>query len=159
MTDATAAATPQSPAKPATSLLQQTDRMKKRNAAETRFKYYGIVAICVSLSVLFIMLWTIFSDGVSAFRQATFSFQVTLDAERLDPNGNRQRDEMMRVTTIGYTGLLNDNLIAYLAERGISTEGVSDREIAAFISRDTPARLRHMVIEDPSLLGQTIRFE
>ena len=80
MTDATAAATPQSPAKPATSLLQQTDRMKKRNAAETRFKYYGIVAICVSLSVLFIMLWTIFSDGVSAFRQATFSFPVTLDA-------------------------------------------------------------------------------
>ena len=159
MTDATAAATPQSPAKPATSLLQQTDRMKKRNAAETRFKYYGIVAICVSLSVLFIMLWTIFSDGVSAFRQATFSFPVTLDAERLDPNGNRQRDEMMRVTTIGYTGLLNDNLIAYLAERGISTEGVSDREIAAFISRDTPARLRHMVIEDPSLLGQTISFE
>ena len=159
MTDATAAATPQSPAKPVTSLLQQTDRMKKRNAAETRFKYYGIVAICVSLSVLFIMLWTIFSDGVSAFRQATFSFPVTLDAERLDPNGNRQRDEMMRVTTIGYTGLLNDNLIAYLAERGISTEGVSDREIAAFISRDTPARLRHMVIEDPSLLGQTISFE
>jgi phosphate transport system permease protein len=66
---------------------------------------------------------------------------------------------MMRVTTIGYTNLLNENLIAYLAERGISTEGVSDREIAAFISRDTPARLRDMVLENPDLLGQTIRFE
>jgi phosphate transport system permease protein len=31
------------------------------------------------------MLWTIFTDGVSAFRQATFTFPVTLDAERLDP--------------------------------------------------------------------------
>ncbi|WP_213683754.1 phosphate ABC transporter permease PstA [Roseicyclus sp.] len=159
MTDAAAANPPQNPAKPSSSLLKQTDRMKQRNAAEARFKYYGIVAICVSLSVLFIMLWTIFSDGLSAFRQATFSFTVTLDAERLDPDGNRQRDEMMRVTTIGYTGLLNDNLIAYLGERGISTEGVTDKEIAAFISRDTPARLRHMVIADPSLLGQTIRFE
>ena len=159
MTDAAAANPPQNPTKPSSSLLKQTDRMKQRNAAEARFKYYGVVAIFVSLSVLFIMLWTIFSDGLSAFRQATFSFPVTLDAERLDPNGNRQRDEMMRVTTIGYTGLLNDNLIAYLAERGISTEGVTDKEIAAFISRDTPARLRHMVIEDPSLLGQTIPFE
>ena len=158
MTDAAAANPPQNPAKPTASLLLQTAEMKRRNAAEARFKAYGIVAICVSLSVLFIMLWTIFSDGLSAFRQATFSFTVTLDAERLDPNGNRQRDEMMRVTTIGYTGLLNDNLVAYLAERGISTEGVTDKEIAAFISRDTPARLRHMVIEDPSLLGQTIPF-
>jgi phosphate transport system permease protein len=158
MTDAAANLSPR-PDAPATSLLRQTNAMKRRNAAETRFKVYGIVAICISLSVLFILLWTIFADGLSAFRQATFSFTVTLDAERLDPNGNRQRDEMMRVTTIGYTGLLNDNLIAYLAERGISTEGVTDKEIAAFISRDTPARLRHMVIEDPSLLGQTIRFE
>jgi phosphate transport system permease protein len=158
MTDAAANLSPR-PDAPATSLLRQTDAMKRRNAAETRFKVYGIVAICISLSVLFILLWTIFADGLSAFRQATFSFTVTLDAERLDPNGNRQRDEMMRVTTIGYTGLLNDNLIAYLAERGISTDGVTDKEIAAFISRDTPARLRHMVIEDPSLLGQTIRFE
>lgn len=159
MTDAAAANPPQNPTKPSSSLLKQTDRMKQRNAAEARFKYYGIVAIFVSLSVLFIMLWTIFSDGLSAFRQATFSFPVTLDAERLDPKGNRQRDEMMRVTTIGYTGLLNDNLIVYLTERGISIEGVTDKEIAAFISRDTPARLRHMVIEDPSLLGQTIPFE
>jgi phosphate transport system permease protein len=158
MTDAAANLSPR-PDAPATSLLRQTNAMKRRNAAETRFKVYGIVAVCISLSVLFIMLWTIFADGLSAFRQATFSFTVTLDAERLDPNGNRQRDEMMRVTTIGYTGLLNDNLIAYLTERGISTDGVTDKEIAAFISRDTPARLRHMVIEDPSLLGQTIRFE
>jgi phosphate transport system permease protein len=158
MTDAAANLSPR-PDAPATSLLRQTNAMKRRNAAETRFKVYGIVAVCISLSVLFILLWTIFADGLSAFRQATFSFTVTLDAERLDPNGNRQRDEMMRVTTIGYTGLLNDNLIAYLTERGISTDGVTDKEIAAFISRDTPARLRHMVIEDPSLLGQTIRFE
>ncbi len=159
MTDATAADIPASPAQPASSLLQQTDRMKRRNTAEARFKAYGVVAICISLSVLFIMLWTIFSDGVSAFRQATFSFPVTLDAERLDPEGNRQRDDMMRVTTIGYTSLLNENLIAYLAARGIATDGVSDREIAAFISRDTPARLRRMVIDDPTLLGQTIQFE
>jgi phosphate transport system permease protein len=160
MTDATSANVPASaPVPHASSLLTQTALMKKRNAAETRFKAYGIAAICVSLSVLAVMLWTIFSDGVSAFKQATFTFPVTLDPERLDPKGNRERDEMMRVTTIGYTNLLNQQLVAYLAERGISTEGVDDKDIAAFISRDTPARLRNMVLDNPDLLGQTIRFE
>jgi phosphate transport system permease protein len=160
MTDATSSNIPAaSPAHPSSSLLTQTALMKKRNAAETRFKAYGVAAICISLSVLAIMLWTIFSDGVSAFKQATFTFPVTLDAETLDPKGNRNRDEMMKVTTIGYTNLLNQQLIDYLAARGISTEGVDSKEVAAFISRDTPARLRNMVIENPDLLGQTIRFE
>ena len=159
MTDATAIATPAAAPRRRKSLLEQDARMKRRNAAEARFKAYGIAAITLSLSVLFVMLWTIFSDGVSAFRQATFSFPVTLDADRLDPQGNRVRDEMMKVTTIGYTNLLNEELIRYLDERGISREGVSDKEVAAFISRDTPARLRNMVLENPDLLGQTIRFE
>jgi phosphate transport system permease protein len=141
------------------SILVQDARMKKRNAAETRFKLYGITAIFISLAVLFIMLWTIFSDGVSAFRQATFSFDVYLDPERLDPEGNRDPAEMAKVTTIGYTKLLNDDLISYLREKNIPTEGVTDKEIADFISKDTPARLRSMVLADPSLIGQTINFD
>jgi phosphate transport system permease protein len=160
MTDAAATGLPAaSPATSKSSILVQDARMKRRNAAEARFKAYGIAAICVSLSVLFIMLWTIFSDGLSAFRQATFSFDITLDADRLDPEGNRSRDEMMRVTTIGYTSLLNEALVGYLTSRNIPTDGVSDRDIGAFISRDTPARLRDMVLADPSLLGQTIRVD
>ncbi len=160
MTDATSANLPeQAPARHGGSLLTQSALMRKRNAAEARFKAYGIAAIAVSLSVLAIMLWTIFSDGISAFKQATFSFEITLDPERLDPQGNRDRAEMQRVTTIGYTNLLNEELIRYLQSRNISTEGVEDREIAAFISRDTPARLRNMVLDNPDLVGQTIRFE
>ncbi|WP_375568994.1 phosphate ABC transporter permease PstA [Seohaeicola saemankumensis] len=157
MTDATSSQVPAATPAPArSSLLTQSALMKKRNAAEARFKAYGVAAICVSLSVLAIMLWTIFSDGVSAFKQASLTFPVTLDADALDPKGNRDRAEMMRVTTIGYTKLLNAQLLAHLETRGISTEGVTDKDVAAFISRDTPARLRDMVLESPELLGQTI---
>lgn len=159
MTDLTSASIPAAhPAPRKSSLLTQSALVKKRNAAEARFKYYGIAAITISLSVLAIMLWTIFSDGLSAFKQATFAFPVTLDAERLDPKGNRDRAEMMKVTTIGYTSLLNEQLVGYLDARGISTEGVDDREIGAFISRDTPARLRNLVLDNPGILGQTIEF-
>jgi phosphate transport system permease protein len=161
MTDAIASDIPgASPSgKVRTSLLAPDASMRRRNAAETRFKLYGIAAIVISLSVLFIMLWTIFSDGVSAFKQASFSFEVTLDPEKLDPEGNRNRDEMARVTTIGYANLLNAALVADLQARNIPTEGVSDKEIADFISRETPARVRDMVLADPALVGQTITVD
>lgn len=156
MTDATAGGVPAQPRHGSGSLLKADPLMRKRNAAEARFKFYGVAAITLSLSMLFVMLWTIFEDGVSAFRQTSLTMSVTLDAERLDPQGNRLRDEMMKVTTIGYSNLLNDALKSYMEERGISTEGVTDRELSAFISRDTPAQLRNQVLADPSLLGQTI---
>ncbi|MFM1863297.1 MAG: phosphate transporter permease PstA [Pseudomonadota bacterium] len=138
------------------SLLALDARTRRRNAAEARFQAYGIVAISISLGMLAIMLWTIFSDGVSAFRQTTFSFPVTLEAERLDPKGNRIRDEMAKVTTIGYTNLLNASFKAHLEARGIPFEGVDDKGLAAFISRDTPARVRDMVLADPAMIGQTV---
>ena len=150
MTDVTA----HSKARP--SLYAADAAMKRRNAAEARFRLYGLVSISISLGILALMLWTIFAEGVSAFRQTSLTMTVTLDAERLDPQGNRNRDEMARVTTIGYTNLLNDALTAYMAQRGIDTSAVTDRELSAFISRDLPAQLRRDVLANPELIGQTI---
>lgn len=150
MTD-TSLATPARP-----SLYVQDPTMKRRNAAEFRFRLYGLVSISIALTTLAILLWSIFAEGLSAFRQTTLTFNVTLDATVLDPQGNRDRSEMQRVTTIGYTNLLNAELLKYMAERGIDTSNVTDRELSAFISRDTPAQLRNQVLADPSMLGQTI---
>ncbi len=148
---------PTAPARPARkSLLVQDAAMKKRNAAEFRFRMYGLVSITIALCTLAIMLWSIFSQGVSAFRQTTLQFDVTLDAARLDPQGTRDPAQMARVTTIGYSGLLNDALVGYLQARGIDASELSDRDIGAFISRATPAQVRDQVLADPSILGQTI---
>lgn len=144
--------------KAAGSLLELDARTRRRNAAETRFRLYGIAAVAFSLSILFVMLFTIFSDGVQSFRQASITFDVTLDPERLDPEGNRNPEEMADVTTIGYGNVLSDQLSAYMVARGISTEGVSPRDLNAMISRDGPGSLRAQVLADPAMLGQTIRF-
>ena len=45
------------------SLLVPDARTRRRNAAEARFKVYGIAAISLSLVVLAIMLFTIARDG------------------------------------------------------------------------------------------------
>ena len=149
MTDATS-----HPAR--SSLLLEDPLMQRRNRAEARFRAYGVAAICVSLITLMIMLFTIFRDGTSAFRQAYIAFPVTLDAAKLDPKGNRNRDEMLKVTTVGYTKLMAAALNAHLDAMGIKVDGVDAKAVGEMLSKDAPARLRDRVLADPWLLGQTI---
>ncbi len=143
------------PARPKNSILVEDKLMKKRNAAEARFKAYGIAAIAISLATLAIMLWTIFSDGVSAFRQATLTFPVTLDAAKLDPQGARNPADLVKVTTVGYGTLLTTAFRAHLQEKGVSTEGLDDKAVGDMISKAAPAQLRDSVLANPSLIGTT----
>ena len=138
------------------SIFVQDDKMRARNRAEARFKAYGLAAIVVALTMLAIMLTTILSDGLSAFRQASLTFPVTLDAAALDKQGNRNPAEMAKATTVTYGKVMAASFKAHLAEKGISTEGVSDKELAALLSKDAPAGLRNDVLANPALLGQTI---
>lgn len=138
------------------SLLADDARMKRRKAAETRFRLYGLSAIAVSLATLAIMLWTIFSDGVSAFYQAKLTFPITLSSDLLDPKGNGSRDEMVKVTTVGYNKLLTRAFEAELAAKGIDTGELPSKEVVALISKDAAGDLRAMVLANPTILDTTI---
>jgi phosphate transport system permease protein len=139
-----------------TSITSGSSLMKSRNAAETRFKAYGIAAIVIALLTLAIMLYTIFRDGSSAFFQATMSYPVAIEESVVDKGGKRDPAEMAKVTTVGYGRLLSNALLAHLAAKGIAVEGMPDKEITDMISKDAPARLRDRVLADPSLVGQSI---
>jgi phosphate transport system permease protein len=144
------------PAREKQSILVASPEMKRRNAAEARFKVYGLIAIAVSLVTLAIMLFTIVRDGSSAFFQAKLSFPLELSAEVLDPKGNRLREEMTKVTTVGYQKVLAQALLAELQSRGIAQDGVNDKQIAELISKDAPGQLRAQVLANPALVGTTI---
>jgi phosphate transport system permease protein len=143
-------------AQPKSSLLQPSRLMKKRNAAETRFKAYGIAAIVLSLATLGFMLVTIFSDGVSSFFQAKLSFPVELTARTLDPKGNRDRADMVKITTLGYNKVLAVAFEKELAARGIAIEGQSAKDVVEMISKDAAGSLRATVLANPSLVGSTL---
>ncbi len=138
------------------SLLAEDIRMKRRNAAETRFRFYGLGAIALSLATLAIMLWTIFSDGVSAFYQAKLTIPVTLSSDILDPKGNGSRDEMAKVTTVGYNRLLAQAFEAELAAKGLDVGGLTGKELTGLISKDAAGDLRATVLANPSLLDTTL---
>jgi phosphate transport system permease protein len=138
------------------SLLTESPLMKSRNAAEARFRTYGVVAIVVALLTLAIMLFTILRDGTPAFFQAELTYPLLVDGAIVDKTGSGDPVEMAKVTTVGYGRLLGNALVAHLAQEGIAVEGMTPKEITDMISKDAPARLRDRVLADPSLVGQTI---
>ncbi|WP_299817313.1 phosphate ABC transporter permease PstA [uncultured Jannaschia sp.] len=154
MTDATAPGAVPSGAGQG-SLLARDTRTAKRNAAEGRFKIYGLVAVCIGIAALIVLLTSILTSGLSAFRQTTIDMQVTLDEERLDPSGARDYDEMARVTTFGYAPLLRDGLQATIAAAGIEAD-LDPGDAMDLISDESIAQLRNRVLDNPDLVGQTI---
>ncbi len=140
------------------SLFTADARTKARNAAEARFRAYGIIAITLALAALLWLLFSIFTAGTSAFRQTFITMPVTLDAAVLDKSGNRNAEEMAAVTTIGYDKLLQKSYIALIEAQGIDRTGIKDKELGGMISEESAATLRDMVLADSALIGQTIAF-
>ena len=88
------------------SLLVQDGRTKRRNAAEGRFKLYGIIAIVIGLLMLLTLLFTIISRGTGAFQQTYVTLSVPLLEDKLDKNGNRDLEDIKKVSTFGYSPCL-----------------------------------------------------
>jgi phosphate transport system permease protein len=141
------------------SLLATDSRTRRRNAAERRFRAYGIAAIAVAMAALVLLVVSVLGNGISAFRQTSISIDVALDPGKLAPKGSRDIEAMKKVTTIGYAKVIEAALVAELAAQGIDTEGVPAKEIAGLLSKESPATLRNMVLADPSLIGTTLRFK
>ena len=139
-------------------LFTRDARTQKRNAAEKRFRAYGLIAICLAMAALVWLLVSIFSQGLPAFRQTFLTFPVTLDAAALDKAGNRNPVEMASVTTIGFGKHLAKAFEAEIKARGIDSGAMTTKDLAAMISEESSATLRDMVLADPGLIDQTITF-
>ena len=112
-------------ATPRISLFAQDTRTKRRNAAEARFRSYGLAAIVLALLALVWLLISIFSGGLPAFKQSFLTFPVTLEESVLDKGGKRDPAVMAKATTVTYAKVLAKALEAgnpALAAKGLSTQ-------------------------------------
>ncbi|WP_208354396.1 phosphate ABC transporter permease PstA [Pseudaestuariivita rosea] len=159
MTDATAGQPAARPRREKTSLLTQDGRTKRRNAAETRFKIYGIIAISIGLLFLMGMLITIISNGSRAFTQTFITMEVTLDEAVLDKNGNRDLADIRRVSTFGYAPLINAALENKVQDLGIETLLEDGAAMRAIMSASAAAQLRDYVLSNPDQIGETVEFQ
>lgn len=143
-------------ATPRISLFAQDTRTKRRNAAEARFRSYGLAAIVLALLALVWLLISIFSGGLPAFKQSFLTFPVTLEESVLDKGGKRDPAVMAKATTVTYAKVLAKALEAEVAAKGLETK-LKTKDLTKMISEESPATLRDRVLADPSLIGQTIQ--
>ncbi|MEL6551271.1 MAG: phosphate ABC transporter permease PstA [Pseudomonadota bacterium] len=148
MTDATAPAA--APAK-GKSLLSVDDRTKKRNAAETRFKAYGVAAIVTGLLALVVLLWAILSNGLPAFQRTVVQVDMTVTQEQFDAA------EGTLFKTAEYENLFIAALSDALQDAGIEAD--LDPDALERLVGSVGADLREFYREDPARIGETVRFE
>lgn len=139
------------------SLYDISERTKKRNAAEERFRLYGIVAIAIGLLMLLVLVTTIIYRGTSAFQQTFITLEVELLEKKLDKKGNRNIDDIKKVSTFGYTPLLATAMQNALKENGIETD-LKKKALSGMISKSAAAQMREYVLADPSVIGTTVEF-
>ena len=125
-------------------------RLKRRYAAERRFRIYGIVAVLVAVGMLGALLVTIVGKGYSAFYRTDIRLAVTLDPAVIDPAGTKDPDAIMQAD---YTKLLRDGLRQLFPD---VTSREDKRDLNSLISSGADTQIRKMVQADPSLIGQTV---
>jgi phosphate transport system permease protein len=140
------------------SLLKQDSRTKFRNAAEKRFRAYGLTAIVLALAMLVWLLVSILTAGAPAFRQTFLTFPVLIDEAVVAKDGTRDPAVLAKVTTSGYGKLLAAALKAEVLARGIDASAMQETGFAQMLSQESSATLRRMILDDPSLIGQTLQF-
>jgi phosphate transport system permease protein len=122
-------------------------QLKRRYAAEARFKAFGVAALSFSVLSLLILLWSIVSEGYTAFQQTHIKIEVEFSPENIAPAGTTEPQRLM-------AGDYRAVLFAALDRKWPS---VRDREgqrlLEGMFGSGAEVQLRDMVVADPSLLG------
>jgi phosphate transport system permease protein len=145
MTDA--AITPAPPARgPADAAAR---RLRKRHAAETRFKLYGRLAIIVALSFLVLLLGRVGLQGWTTFSTHRLSLPVHVDAARVD--------------THDLNGVNWDYLVATAGLKAVGLEDDDTGERAGQMQELMSPQLGYQLLEkikaNPALIGTTVVVE
>ena len=140
------------------SLFNVSDKTKNRNAAERRFRIYGILAISIGLLMLLVLASTIILRGTSAFQQTFITLDVDLLESKLDKKGNRNVDDIKKVSTFGYSPILVNAMKKVLEKHEISTS-LKKKALGGIISKSAPSQIRNFVLEDVNRIGQTVEFK
>lgn len=127
-------------------------RIRRRYAAERRFRLYGILAIGFAVFMLGFLVVTVVAQGYSAFWQTRITLDVTIDPSRADPAGDRSADSLW---TGDYQAMVRDALRGLFPE----IESRADRRaLNDFLSNAAGEVVRRAVLDNPALLGTTQRF-
>lgn len=144
--------TPGSLAPAATKKVRRDIGIKRRYAAERRFRAYGLAAISFGLLFLFLLLWSVVGKGYTAFQQTMITIPVEFSEQIIDPDNVRAQNPS-KLMTANYPVVARNSLAKVL---GVSLDDRTGlRAVNALISDGVRTQLRDIVTSDPSVIGTT----
>lgn len=130
--------------------------IRRRYAAERRFRAYGIIAIAIGVFFLGLLLSTVIGGGYTAFRQTMITLPIEFSESVIDPQNKRATDTSVLMSA-NYPLLARD---ALAKELGVDTaDRTAMREVAAMVSASSRVQLRDLVVADPSIIGKTVNVD
>ena len=134
------------------SSLSVTDaRTRKRNAAEKRFRAYGMVAIGIGLLFLLFLFASILRAGLPAFTQTVVDVEFTVTQEQFDTA------ESKMLKTKEYETLFVSALENQLLNRGLNVD--FDAKAIERLVGKPGGTIRAFLQQNPDRLGTPVSFE
>ncbi len=125
-----------------TNMFTNTSLLRKsRAAAELRFRWFGRIAIGISLAFLFIMVGSIINKGKSVLISSDIAIIIDLGPNQVDPNNINQT---------GFDALIKRSLRATFPE---ITSRSDKKKLYGLLSADMGFELQKQIIANPNLLG------
>lgn len=144
--------TSMTPATPQKSSLSVIDaRTRKRNAAEKRFRFYGMAAIAVGLLFLVFLFTSILRSGIPAFTQTVMDIEFTLSQEEFEAA------ESKMLKTKEYQNIFVSALSAQLEASGMEV-AFDDKALERIVGKPG-STIRSFFTDDPSRVGKPASFE
>ncbi|MDJ0919660.1 MAG: phosphate ABC transporter permease PstA [Henriciella sp.] len=128
-------------------------RLKRRHAAERRFRAYGLVAIGFAILALLVLVLSILTQAWSAFTRHEVVFDLTMERELIAPEG-RDQPEQIASNVTGFNTLVQQDLLATFPETGRTRQ--LRREVFALTTRLAVLPIAHKVAEQPDLIDETV---
>jgi phosphate transport system permease protein len=138
------------------SAAEMQKRLRRRHAAEARFRVWGMAAIGLAGVALLVLLVSIAGNGYTAFQQTQIQLDVSFDAEHVGDVRGLSGDALQTALARGDYGALVRNSLREIFP-GVK-ERRDLRRLQALVSSGSRTLLRERVLADPSLIGRTERI-
>ena len=132
--------------------------LKRRYAAERRFRLFGLAAVLLGLGFVAMLLISIVGKGYTAFWQTYIELPIRFDAAVIDPSGELAApdlDPAERMRLLARADLRKLARDALSAQFPTVSERREKRALQALLSPGVALQLRDIVLDDPSVIDQT----
>ena len=132
-------------------LLTTSPQMAKRHKRHSRFKWYGRIAIAISISFMLLMFTAIFFRGIGAFQKTMIAVDVEFAQAVIDPQGTRVEMDLKQAN---YKPLILTGLQEVVPG---ATERKARNRLYKLVSGGAAFDLGERVALNPDMIGTTQR--